>query len=63
MFAVAPDVGLQHHLFFVASQPAAIDEGSDKVSDLGYVSMRWNVIAVRQDEAGETAWKFFENNL
>src|SRR5262249_11256317 len=47
-------MALEHRLFFSARHTTAIDEISHHMADFGDVRVRWNVVAVRQNEAGKS---------
>jgi hypothetical protein len=61
MLPVAPDVSLQNNFVFFADAPAAVDEISGQMADLGHVGVTGDKVAIGQDKPGKSIWIGFEN--
>jgi hypothetical protein len=53
---IVSDVCLNDHPFFFSRQPAAIDEVSNGIPNLGHMGVRGNAIAIRQNESRKGTW-------
>lgn len=63
MIGVTVDVCLQHDLFFLSGQSAAIDEVPDYMPNLSDVGVCGNVITIRQNKSREPPGTCFKRVL